>query len=148
MTYANLSWNRTFDNNKKYVWVTESGSNVCDVCKSLNGKIFSGNKIPPKPHPNCRCAIMEEPVYKNYQEKLKEIKSTVENAVGAEVEKEISRRRQEINTLNESQLQLQAEAEDIQQQLSETLSAVPEQYKSEVLTHEPPKEEKNHFRTR
>lgn len=62
--------------------------------------------------------------------------------------KEISRRRQEINTLNESLLQLQAEAEDIQQQLSETLSAVPEQYKSEVLTHEPPKEEKNHFRTR
>lgn len=92
MTYANLSWNRTFDNNKKYVWVTESGSNVCDVCKSLNGKVFSGNKIPPKPHPNCRCAIMEEPVYNNYREKLKEIKSTVENVVGAEVEKEISRR--------------------------------------------------------
>ncbi|MGN0192218.1 MAG: hypothetical protein ACI4CY_01660 [Candidatus Gastranaerophilaceae bacterium] len=92
MTYANLSWNRTFDNNKKYVWVTESGSNVCDVCKSLNGKIFSGNKIPPKPHPNCRCAIMEEPVYNNYQVKLKEIKSTVENVVCAEVEKEISRR--------------------------------------------------------
>lgn len=92
MTYANLSWNRTFDNNKKYVWVTESGSNVCDVCKSLNGKVFSGNKIPPKPHPNCRCAIMEEPVYDNYREKLKEIKSTVENVVCAEVEKEISRR--------------------------------------------------------
>lgn len=78
MTYANLSWNRTFDNNKKYVWVTESGSNVCDVCKSLNGKVFSGNKIPPKPHPNCRCAIMEEPVYKNYQVKLKEIKNLIE----------------------------------------------------------------------
>ncbi len=92
MTYANLSWNRTFDNNKKYVWVTESGSNVCDVCKSLNGKIFSGNEIPQKPHPNCRCAIMEEPVYDNYREKLKEIKSTVENVVCAEVEKEISRR--------------------------------------------------------
>lgn len=62
--------------------------------------------------------------------------------------KEISRRRQEINTLNESLLQFQAEAEDIQQQLSDTLSAVPEQYKSEVLTHEPPKEEKYRGRTR
>ena len=61
--------------------------------------------------------------------------------------KEISRRRQEINTLNESLLQLQAEAEDIQQQLSDTLSTVPEQYKSEVLTHEPPKEEKYRGRT-
>lgn len=62
--------------------------------------------------------------------------------------KEISRRRQKINILNESLLQLQAEAEDIQQQLTDTLSTVPEQMRSEVQTQKTPEEAKSHSRLR
>lgn len=36
-------------------WVTERDGKVCEVCKSRDGKIYPINKIPEKPHINCRC---------------------------------------------------------------------------------------------
>lgn len=46
-------------NNKKYIWISEKGKNVCNKCLQLDGKIFSEDEIPPRPHPNCRCEIQE-----------------------------------------------------------------------------------------
>ena len=52
-------WNRTFDKNKKYIWISERGKTTCEKCQSLNGKIFSGDKVPNRPHPNCKCEVEE-----------------------------------------------------------------------------------------
>ena len=42
--------------NLQYEWVAEN--DACDVCKSLNGKIYnSAEDIPDRPHPNCKCHI-------------------------------------------------------------------------------------------
>lgn len=44
--------------NTKYVWQTEP--NACDKCNELNGTEYhSKSDIPEKPHPNCKCKIVE-----------------------------------------------------------------------------------------
>ena len=42
----------------KYVWHSENGKHTCDVCKSLDGKIFDFyDEVPKRPHPNCKCTV-------------------------------------------------------------------------------------------
>ena len=40
---------------KKVRWVTAGDEKVCANCRERNGKIYSINSIPPKPHRRCRC---------------------------------------------------------------------------------------------
>ena len=68
--------------NLEYQWKSEP--TACDVCKSMNGKIYkSANDIPDRPHPNCKCwlDILEKESDKPitdpialYREKLKDRK--------------------------------------------------------------------------
>lgn len=44
---------------KKYRWISESGKNTCEKCKSLDGKVFDLNDLPKRPHPNCKCRVEE-----------------------------------------------------------------------------------------
>lgn len=42
----------------KYVWHSENGEHTCDVCKSLDGKVFDFyDEVPERSHPNCRCTV-------------------------------------------------------------------------------------------
>lgn len=42
----------------KYVWRSENGDHTCDVCKSLDGKVFDFyDELPERPHPNCKCTV-------------------------------------------------------------------------------------------
>lgn len=42
----------------KYVWHSENGEHTCEVCKSLDGKVFDFyDEVPERPHPNCKCTI-------------------------------------------------------------------------------------------
>lgn len=42
----------------KYVWHSENGEHTCDVCKSLDGKVFDFyDEVPERPHPNCKCTV-------------------------------------------------------------------------------------------
>lgn len=41
-------------------WVTANDEKVCEICRKRNGKIYSINAIPSKPHKHCRCVF--EPV--------------------------------------------------------------------------------------
>lgn len=45
---------------KKVRWFTQEDERRCPECAELHGKVFSINKIPPKPHRKCRCYV--EPV--------------------------------------------------------------------------------------
>ena len=45
---------------KKVRWVTAGDEKVCETCRERNGKVYSINEIPPKPHRRCRCVF--EPV--------------------------------------------------------------------------------------
>lgn len=45
---------------KKVRWVTAGDEKVCETCQERNGKVYSINAIPPKPHRRCRCVF--EPV--------------------------------------------------------------------------------------
>lgn len=36
-------------------WVTAGDEKVCETCRERNGKVYSINSIPPKPHKRCRC---------------------------------------------------------------------------------------------
>lgn len=48
------------ENGVKYVkWVSEHDNKTCDECYDLDGKIFTLNELPAKPHYNCRCTIEE-----------------------------------------------------------------------------------------
>lgn len=40
---------------KKVRWNTQGDSKVCHICRERNGQIYPIDKIPPKPHPGCRC---------------------------------------------------------------------------------------------
>ena len=46
------------DGVKKVMWVTAEDDRVCLECDELNGEIFPINKVPPKPHINCRCRLI------------------------------------------------------------------------------------------
>lgn len=42
----------------KYVWHSENGEHTCEVCKSLDGKVFDFyDEVPERPHPNCKCTV-------------------------------------------------------------------------------------------
>lgn len=41
-------------------WISQQDERVCEDCDELDGKVFSIDKIPPKPHLGCRCYL--EPV--------------------------------------------------------------------------------------
>ena len=42
----------------KYIWRSENSANTCELCKSLDGKIFeSYEEVPARPHPNCQCRV-------------------------------------------------------------------------------------------
>lgn len=42
----------------KYRWHSENGEHTCDLCKSLDGKVFDFyDEVPQRPHPNCRCTV-------------------------------------------------------------------------------------------
>lgn len=45
---------------KRVRWFTQEDERRCPECAARHGKIYSINKVPPKPHRNCRCYI--EPV--------------------------------------------------------------------------------------
>ena len=36
-------------------WVTNLDGRECGYCRSLNGHVFPVDRVPTKPHPNCRC---------------------------------------------------------------------------------------------
>lgn len=38
-------------------WVTAGDEKVCETCRERNGKVYSINSIPPKPHRRCRCVF-------------------------------------------------------------------------------------------
>ena len=59
MSKCPIPWNQKFDKNKMYIWISETGKNTCEECKSLDKKIFTGDKVPLRPHPNCKCQIVE-----------------------------------------------------------------------------------------
>ena len=40
---------------RKVRWVTAGDKRVCEICRERNGKVYSINAIPPKPHRKCRC---------------------------------------------------------------------------------------------
>lgn len=40
---------------KKVRWVTAGDERVCETCRERNGKVYSINAIPSKPHRRCRC---------------------------------------------------------------------------------------------
>ena len=39
----------------KVIWVTENDDKVCHICIDRDKKVYDIDKIPPKPHLNCRC---------------------------------------------------------------------------------------------
>lgn len=39
-------------------WVTAGDEKVCETCRERNGKVYSINSIPPKPHRRCRCVYI------------------------------------------------------------------------------------------
>lgn len=40
---------------KKVKWITAGDEKVCETCRERDGKVYSINSIPPKPHRRCRC---------------------------------------------------------------------------------------------
>ena len=43
---------------KKVKWVTEHDPKVCTECRLRDGHIYPIDRVPPKPHLNCRCHII------------------------------------------------------------------------------------------
>ena len=43
---------------KKVRWVAEDDEKTCSVCKKRDGKVYAINKLPNKPHYNCRCTFI------------------------------------------------------------------------------------------
>ena len=41
----------------RVMWVSKHDNRVCDECWERNGMIYEITKVPPKPHPNCRCKL-------------------------------------------------------------------------------------------
>ena len=46
---------------KKVEWHTNIDGRECKVCRERNGKIYAIDKVPPKPHRNCRCYCVPVP---------------------------------------------------------------------------------------
>ena len=45
---------------KKVRWVSRESDRRCKICKERHGRVYDIDKVPPKPHLNCRCVL--EPV--------------------------------------------------------------------------------------
>lgn len=43
---------------KEVIWITAEDNKVCEICAERDGKVYKINKIPPKPHLNCRCYVI------------------------------------------------------------------------------------------
>ena len=43
---------------QKVKWKTEEDARVCAECGERDNKIYLIKKVPPKPHPNCRCYLL------------------------------------------------------------------------------------------
>lgn len=44
---------------KEVMWVTEGDEKVCSVCNKRGGNVYDIDKVPPKPHLNCRCWVVK-----------------------------------------------------------------------------------------
>lgn len=49
---------------KKVEWHTNIDGRECKVCRERNGQIYAIDKVPPKPHRNCRCYCVPVPKHK------------------------------------------------------------------------------------
>lgn len=60
VTVVDETRKETFKKNgiRRVRWETEKDDKVCEKCKARDGKIYDIDKIPPKPHYNCRCWIV------------------------------------------------------------------------------------------
>lgn len=126
MTTCTVSWGRKFDKNKKYIWISEMGENTCEECKMLDGKIFSGDKVPQKPHPNCKCEVNE----------CSANKSKTENTEILDLKQEAEALQRKVTVLNAKIIQ--TEAIDIEENYDEELEKIIEdltkvKQKTEVL---------------
>lgn len=45
---------------KKVIWISADDDKVCEICADRDGKVYDIDKIPPKPHLNCRCYIIPQ----------------------------------------------------------------------------------------
>lgn len=43
---------------KKVMWITTPDERACMECLSMDRQIYAIDKVPPKPHPNCRCRLL------------------------------------------------------------------------------------------
>jgi len=43
---------------RRVKWVAMEDERTCPECMELDGKTFRIDKVPPKPHPNCRCWLI------------------------------------------------------------------------------------------
>lgn len=73
-----LTGNVSYSVKMRYKWLTEPGA--CKVCKSMHGKLYDKDKVPKKPHPNCKCHVEEVSVIdpqisraNNYKEELEQL---------------------------------------------------------------------------
>ena len=46
---------------KKVEWHTNIDGRECKICRERNGQIYEVDKVPPKPHRNCRCYCVPVP---------------------------------------------------------------------------------------
>ena len=49
---------------KKVEWHTNIDGRECKICRERNGQIYAIDKVPPKPHRNCRCYCVPVPKHK------------------------------------------------------------------------------------
>ena len=43
---------------KRVRWITQEDEKTCPTCSPRNDKVYDINKVPPKPHRNCRCYLV------------------------------------------------------------------------------------------
>ncbi len=43
---------------KRVRWVTQEDEKTCETCSPRNDQIYDIDKVPPKPHRNCRCYLV------------------------------------------------------------------------------------------
>lgn len=43
---------------EEVIWLTEHDERRCEECKKRDNVVYPINRVPPKPHPGCRCRIL------------------------------------------------------------------------------------------
>lgn len=43
---------------KQVRWIASYGTRTCKKCRTLNKKIFNIDRVPKKPHKDCRCCLV------------------------------------------------------------------------------------------